>query len=41
MKLVEVVRSPSPIPASTKRWRLFAASLGKTPVRASDKTGSW
>jgi 3-hydroxybutyryl-CoA dehydrogenase len=39
MKLVEVVRSPLTSPESFERAVAFAASLGKTPVRASDKTG--
>jgi 3-hydroxybutyryl-CoA dehydrogenase len=39
MKLVEVVRSPLTDPAVYEEVASFAASLGKTPVRASDKTG--
>ena len=39
MKLVEVVRSPLTDPAVYEEVAAFAASLGKTPVRASDKTG--
>jgi 3-hydroxybutyryl-CoA dehydrogenase len=39
MKLVEVVRSPLTDPAVFEQAGAFAASLGKTPVRASDKTG--
>jgi 3-hydroxybutyryl-CoA dehydrogenase len=39
MKLVEVVRSPLTDPAVFEEAVAFAQSLGKTPVRASDKTG--
>jgi 3-hydroxybutyryl-CoA dehydrogenase len=39
MKLVEVVRSPLTDPAVFEEATEFARSLGKTPVRASDKTG--
>jgi 3-hydroxybutyryl-CoA dehydrogenase len=39
MKLVEVVRSPLTDPAVFEQATAFAKSLGKTPVRASDKTG--
>jgi 3-hydroxybutyryl-CoA dehydrogenase len=39
MKLVEVVRSPLTSAAAFEEAVAFAASLGKTPVRASDKTG--
>jgi 3-hydroxybutyryl-CoA dehydrogenase len=39
MKLVEVVRSPLTDPAVFEEATAFARSLGKTPVRASDKTG--
>ena len=39
MKLVEVVRSPLTSPAAFDEAVEFARSLGKTPVRASDKTG--
>jgi 3-hydroxybutyryl-CoA dehydrogenase len=39
MKLVEVVRSPLTEPAVFEEAVAFAHSLGKTPVRASDKTG--
>jgi 3-hydroxybutyryl-CoA dehydrogenase len=39
MKLVEVVRSPLTDPAVFEEAAAFARSLGKTPVRASDKTG--
>jgi 3-hydroxybutyryl-CoA dehydrogenase len=39
MKLVEVVRSPLTSPEAFEKAAAFAASLGKTPVRASDKTG--
>ena len=39
MKLVEVVRSPLTSAESFERAYAFARSLGKTPVRASDKTG--
>ena len=39
MKLVEVVRSPLTSEASVERAYAFAKSLGKSPVRASDKTG--
>jgi 3-hydroxybutyryl-CoA dehydrogenase len=39
MKLVEVVRSPLTSPEAFEQAAAFAASLGKTPVRASDKTG--
>jgi 3-hydroxybutyryl-CoA dehydrogenase len=39
MKLVEVVRSPLTSPEAFEEAVEFARSLGKTPVRASDKTG--
>lgn len=39
MKLVEVVRSPLTSPVVFEEALGFASSLGKTPVRASDKTG--
>jgi 3-hydroxybutyryl-CoA dehydrogenase len=39
MKLVEVVRSPLTSPQAFEEAVAFANSLGKTPVRASDKTG--
>ena len=39
MKLVEVVRSPLTSPESYEQAYAFAKSLGKTPVRAADKTG--
>jgi len=39
MKLVEVVRSPLTSAESFEQAVAFAASLGKTPVRATDKTG--
>ncbi len=39
MKLVEVVRSPLTDPAVFEEATAFARSLGKTPVRASDRTG--
>jgi 3-hydroxybutyryl-CoA dehydrogenase len=39
MKLVEVVRSPLTSPDAYEKAVAFAQSLGKTPVRASDKTG--
>jgi 3-hydroxybutyryl-CoA dehydrogenase len=39
MKLVEVVRSPLTSPESFERAFEFATSLGKTPIRATDKTG--
>jgi 3-hydroxybutyryl-CoA dehydrogenase len=39
MKLVEVVRSPLTSPESFEQAVAFATSLGKTPVRANDKTG--
>ena len=39
MKLVEVVRSPLTSPEAFDQAVEFARSLGKTPVRASDKTG--
>lgn len=39
MKLVEVVRSPLTSPESFEAACTFAAGLGKTVVRASDKTG--
>ncbi len=39
MKLVEVVRSPLTAPDVFEQAFAFAQSLGKTPVRASDKTG--
>ncbi len=39
MKLVEVVRSPLTSPESFEAAYAFAQSLGKTPVKATDKTG--
>jgi 3-hydroxybutyryl-CoA dehydrogenase len=39
MKLVEVVRSPLTSAESFEAAVAFAVSLGKTPIRASDKTG--
>ena len=39
MKLVEVVRSPLTSPEAFERAFEFARSLGKTPVRAADRTG--
>jgi 3-hydroxybutyryl-CoA dehydrogenase len=39
MKLVEVVRSPLTDPAVFEEATAFARSLGKTPVRATDKSG--
>jgi 3-hydroxybutyryl-CoA dehydrogenase len=39
MKLVEVVRSPLTDPAVFDEVHAFAATLGKTPVKAADKTG--
>ena len=39
MKLVEVVRSPLTSADSFEAALAFAKSLGKTPVKASDKTG--
>jgi 3-hydroxybutyryl-CoA dehydrogenase len=39
MKLVEVVRSPLTSPAAFEEAVAFARSLGKTPVRATDRTG--
>jgi 3-hydroxybutyryl-CoA dehydrogenase len=39
MKLVEVVRSPLTSAESFERAYEFARSLGKTPVKATDKTG--
>jgi 3-hydroxybutyryl-CoA dehydrogenase len=39
MKLVEVVRSPLTSPESLETAYAFARSLGKTPVKAGDKTG--
>jgi len=39
MKLVEVVRSPLTSEESFERAVAFATSLGKTPIRATDKTG--
>ena len=39
MKLVEVVRSPLTDPAVFEEAAAFAKSLGKTPVRAGDRTG--
>jgi 3-hydroxybutyryl-CoA dehydrogenase len=39
MKLVEVVRSPLTSPAAFEEAVAFAASLGKRPVRATDRTG--
>jgi 3-hydroxybutyryl-CoA dehydrogenase len=39
MKLVEVVRSPLTSEESFEKAVAFARTLGKTPIRASDKTG--
>jgi 3-hydroxybutyryl-CoA dehydrogenase len=39
MKLVEVVRSPLTAPDAFEEALAFARSLGKTPIRAGDKTG--
>src|SRR5215510_14919226 len=39
MKLVEVVRSPLTSAEAFEKAAAFAQSLGKTPVRATDKTG--
>jgi 3-hydroxybutyryl-CoA dehydrogenase len=39
MKLVEVVRSPLTSEAAFEQAFAFAKSLGKTPIRATDKTG--
>lgn len=39
MKLVEVVRTVATAPEVFEQGVAFAASLGKTPVRTSDKTG--
>jgi 3-hydroxybutyryl-CoA dehydrogenase len=39
MKLVEVVRSPLTAPAAFEEAFQFAKSLGKTPIRAADRTG--
>jgi 3-hydroxybutyryl-CoA dehydrogenase len=39
MKLVEVVRSPLTSPEAFEEAFGFAKSLGKTPIRAADKTG--
>jgi 3-hydroxybutyryl-CoA dehydrogenase len=39
MKLVEVVRSPLTSPEAFEAAYAFAQSLGKTPVRATDKSG--
>jgi 3-hydroxybutyryl-CoA dehydrogenase len=39
MKLVEVVRSPLTSDESFETAVVFAKSLGKTPIRATDKTG--
>jgi 3-hydroxybutyryl-CoA dehydrogenase len=39
MKLVEVVRSPLTSSEAYARAVAFAASLGKTPIKATDKTG--
>lgn len=39
MKLVEVVRSPLTSDASFEKAVAFAKTLGKTPIRATDKTG--
>jgi 3-hydroxybutyryl-CoA dehydrogenase len=39
MKLVEVVRSPLTAPEAFEEAFAFAQSLGKTPVRAEDRTG--
>ena len=39
MKLVEVVRSPLTSPAAFEAALAFAKSLGKTPIKANDRTG--
>jgi 3-hydroxybutyryl-CoA dehydrogenase len=39
MKLVEVVRSPLTSPQSFEQALAFAQSLGKTPIKATDKSG--
>jgi 3-hydroxybutyryl-CoA dehydrogenase len=39
MKLVEVVRSPLTSPDAFEAAFAFAKTLGKTPIRATDKTG--
>ena len=39
MKLVEVVRAPLTSDAAFEEAFAFAKSLGKTPIRATDKTG--
>src|SRR6266481_1868379 len=39
MKLVEVVRGPLTSDAAFEKAFAFAKSLGKTPIRATDKTG--
>jgi 3-hydroxybutyryl-CoA dehydrogenase len=39
MKLVEVVRSPLTSPEAFEAAFVFAKGLGKSPIRASDKTG--
>ena len=39
MKLVEVVRSPLTAPEAFDEAFAFARSLGKTPIRATDRTG--
>jgi 3-hydroxybutyryl-CoA dehydrogenase len=39
MKLVEVVRSPLTSPETFETALAFAKSLGKSPIKASDKTG--
>jgi 3-hydroxybutyryl-CoA dehydrogenase len=39
MRLVEVVRSPLTSAESFERAHAFATSLGKTPIKASDRTG--
>jgi 3-hydroxybutyryl-CoA dehydrogenase len=39
MKLVEVIRSPLTSKPTFEKAVEFAASLGKTPVRATDRTG--
>ena len=39
MKLVEVVRSPLTSPEAFEQAFAFAQSLGKTPIRSTDKTG--
>jgi len=39
MKLVEVVRSPLTSPETYEAAFTFAGGLGKTPIRAGDKTG--